>query len=118
MLSPSRRTPTARRESVSVPRGAAMARSTKTSPEAGSKCLCSNQIPNRSPRIGGDEILAELFQTGAVVLAQLADVGGVHIAQHRVVLNAVIPHRQHCYLLIDLVQELLKSAARSVERER
>jgi hypothetical protein len=48
------------------------------------------------PRIGGDEILAQLFQTGAVVVAQLTDVRAVHVAQRLIVLNAVIPHRQHC----------------------
>ena len=32
---------------VSVRRGDRIARSTKTSPGSGSKCLCSNQIPNR-----------------------------------------------------------------------
>jgi hypothetical protein len=47
------------------------------------------------PRLGGDEILAQLFQAGAVVLAQLPDVGGIHVSQRRVILNTVIPHRQH-----------------------
>jgi hypothetical protein len=46
-------------------------------------------------RIGGDEILAQLFQAGAVVLAQFSDVGGIHVPQRLVILDTVIAHRQH-----------------------
>jgi hypothetical protein len=52
------------------------------------------------PCIALGQILAQLVQTGAIVVAQDTDIGGVHVRQHRVVLNAVIPHRQHIYLLI------------------
>ena len=47
------------------------------------------------PGIGGDEILAKLFQAGAVVIAQLPDVGGIHVPQRLVILDTVIAHRQH-----------------------
>ena len=46
-------------------------------------------------RIAVDEELAELRETGPVVLGQLTNVGGIHVAQCHIVLNAVLPHRQH-----------------------
>jgi hypothetical protein len=46
------------------------------------------------------QILAQLLQTGAIVIAQDNHIGAIHVRQQRVVLNAVIPHHQHSYLLI------------------
>jgi hypothetical protein len=51
------------------------------------------------PRIGGGKILPQLLKTRPVILAQHTDVGGIHVGQLRIILNAVIPHRQHPYPL-------------------
>src|ERR1700757_4412150 len=80
------------------------------------KMLVQQPDTESLPRIGGDEVLAKLVKAGAVVLAQLTDIGGVHVAQSGVVLNAVVPHRQHRYLLVKCCQRALRGLQPSSDK--
>jgi hypothetical protein len=55
------------------------------------------QQPNSEslPRLGGDEVGAEFGKTGAIVLSQHTNVGGVHVEQRRVVGYPVITYQKH-----------------------